>query len=112
MQLAGFPISGLPYDEYIPRDEDMHSLPESLRMIFGVYQCLRDTSQSRNGRVSWSTWIHHFTDRIKNPMEDFASFDDPLGIKESVVYVETPPECTPLDSLGFDREVTLIAFLS
>ena len=49
-QLAGFPISGLPYDEFIPRDSDMTSLPFPLREVFGVYERLRDA----RGRVSWA----------------------------------------------------------
>ena len=93
--MAGFPISGLPSDEYIPRDEDMGSLPESLQMVFGIYQCLRDTSRSQNGRVSLSSWISHFTDRIEDPQESFATFEDPLGVRSSVVYADPPTECPP-----------------
>ena len=56
--------------------------------------------------------MYYFTDRVRDPQEGFASFDDPLRVKSCVVYADPPSECTPLDSLGIDREVALIAFLS
>lgn len=37
-QLVGLPISGAPYDEYIPRNEDWSGLSGPLEAVFRIYQ--------------------------------------------------------------------------
>ena len=103
-QLAGFPISGLPYDESVPRDSDIASLPFPLRKVFRVYERLRDS----RGRVSWGAWIAHFTDLISSPMDHFAPFEDPLEVDAPVIEY-TGAQQNYLSKMAFDK---ISSFLS
>jgi hypothetical protein len=115
-RLSGLPVFGDPYDEYVPRDEDLmrdssgdchhYSLP--LRRVFGIYSAL-----SSSGGVSFSAWICFFTDRVQRPCHQFACPSDPFGTGEAEIsHSGALPSLRSISLRALDRETYLTAFLS
>ena len=115
-RLSGLPVFGDPYDEYLPRGEDLtrdlpggsHHYSISLRRVLGIYSTL-----SSSGGVTFSVWIRHFTDRVQRPCHQFACPSDPFGTGEAEVsHSGVIPNLRSISLQTLDRETYLTAFLA
>lgn len=66
-RLSGLPIFGAPYDEFLPREEDLkqgssgsYTYSASLKKVFNIYSDI-----SSFGDVTLRVWIQHFTYKVK-----------------------------------------------
>lgn len=115
-RLSGLPIFGDPYDEYVPTDASLEQRsPEnafmykgSLRRLFDIYRAL-----SHRGNVTFTVWISHFTDRIRQPCVSFARPIDPFGTGEtSIFHVDPPTRACHTRHRDIGRETLLTAFIA